>query len=1047
MSLLTNNKIINSANYNRATKWNNTNGNVTTVGTNGGQSFYGTYDQGGNIFEWNDLDGISNSLRGFRGGSWKNSVLFRLSSSFRFEIDTVTKSRFFGFRVASNRNPLGLSNFVYVGNINNANDSTGYGSVSYIYTIGTYPVTNNEYVEFLNSVAKTDTYSLYNTNMGSDARGGITRSGTSGSYSYSVKTNMGNKPVVYVSWFDCARYCNWLHNSKRTGSQDNTTTENGVYTLNGIITGNAVARNNGARYHMSTENEWYKAAYYAPDKNGSGPGYWKYATQSDSDPVPVTANSAGDGVIPASVISPKVLTSSEDSIKFLIKTPFNVMALPDDTKVYLAWNIPSEDLTKENISNYVVQYSSDNGNTWTTFNKPTSQNMSCVVSGLTNNISYIFRVALTNHLGTGSYSDPSEPVVPSNSSYNAYVALSDNTIGYISESKNPIVESLSIGEPPTGIAVNKNTNKIYVSHGKNISVIDLNSKAILKKISWTSDILSLVLNTSTNQIYGIAGNSTNSIVIINGNTDTISGTININNSPFDIDVNNVTNRLYVTSNSTTSSFITTIDCNTNTVLQTLSLINSALFIKVNSATNKIYVSHDENTSPQKLSLSVINGNTNTLIKNLPISNRADRAPIAINTLTNKVYVIAAYNIFVVDGETDTFLETIDNIPSIFTFASSFYADIDETLNRLYYTASMSGHLIVFDCNTKTFLAGLLGKNGERTGVVPSFNQFVVDSSSNLVYGTYRGYTDPFSLIHPDNKLMIIDAKNIARFNTMVAVGSNPRSIDFNRITNKIYVANSDSKTISVVDSVSGTVIKTIAVEAIPRSLVINKNTNKIYVFNNDSVGWGINKCLLTTIDGSSDTIVDTLDITSDPIQAQRIALNTLTNKLYVPSNKGIYIIDTANNTILKNISIPDNLPSLPIYPAINYITNEIYVTGPFGNTVLVINGSNDTISKRLAISEGFTSGIFCNSLTNQTYVSRSSSSFTATITGETKDVAYKSFGTGNLSESEPDFIGINPNTNKLYIVSRSSTLIIVDENGVATQDVVLPTTARVVGGF
>jgi hypothetical protein len=51
------------------------------------------------------------------------------------------------------------------------------------------------YADFLNSVAATDRYSLYNTNMGSDARGGITQSGAPGSYTYAVKANMGDKPV------------------------------------------------------------------------------------------------------------------------------------------------------------------------------------------------------------------------------------------------------------------------------------------------------------------------------------------------------------------------------------------------------------------------------------------------------------------------------------------------------------------------------------------------------------------------------------------------------------------------------------------------------------------------------------------------------------------------------------------------------------------------------------------------------------------------------------------------------------------------------------
>ena len=83
--------------------------------------------------------------------------------------------------------------WVTVGDPGNACDpqSLGcFGAVSYEYQIGKYEVTNAQYAEFLNAVAATDANSLYNTNMGSaSAFGGISRSGTSGSFMYSTISN------------------------------------------------------------------------------------------------------------------------------------------------------------------------------------------------------------------------------------------------------------------------------------------------------------------------------------------------------------------------------------------------------------------------------------------------------------------------------------------------------------------------------------------------------------------------------------------------------------------------------------------------------------------------------------------------------------------------------------------------------------------------------------------------------------------------------------------------------------------------------------------
>jgi formylglycine-generating enzyme required for sulfatase activity len=294
----------NSANFDVCADWDGKDGNVTTVGTNGGPSVYGTYDMTGNLWEINDLDG-GVGLRNRIGGSWAANML---SSDISFSLDPAIGGSAIGFRVASlysTLNPLGLSNFVTVGDINNAADtggSIGKGSVSYLYSIGKYKVTNNEYKDFLNAIAVNDSYGLYDPNMASANRGGINRSGSNGSFSYSVKINYDNKPVNWVNWFNAARYCNWLHNGKPNGIQDSSTTEDGAYTLNGVTNGNAVARKAGAKYHIPTENEWYKAAYYKG--GGTSAGYWKYATQSDEDPTCVSANIYGDGILPQPSLTP-----------------------------------------------------------------------------------------------------------------------------------------------------------------------------------------------------------------------------------------------------------------------------------------------------------------------------------------------------------------------------------------------------------------------------------------------------------------------------------------------------------------------------------------------------------------------------------------------------------------------------------------------------------------------------------------------------------------------------------------------------------------------
>jgi formylglycine-generating enzyme required for sulfatase activity len=190
-----------------------------------------------------------------------------------------------------------LVDFVTVGDAGNAADNTGFGSVDYDYRIGKYEITIGQYTTFLNAVAKSDPYGLFDERMETFLIiAGIARSGSPGAYSYNVMDNGGtseNCPITYVSWFDVARFANWMHNGQLTGSQAFATTEDGAYTLNGVTSGNAPTKNDAAKFWIPVENEWYKAAYYKG--GGKNAGYWDYPTQSDSVPQTVTSTANGDG--------------------------------------------------------------------------------------------------------------------------------------------------------------------------------------------------------------------------------------------------------------------------------------------------------------------------------------------------------------------------------------------------------------------------------------------------------------------------------------------------------------------------------------------------------------------------------------------------------------------------------------------------------------------------------------------------------------------------------------------------------------------------------
>jgi formylglycine-generating enzyme required for sulfatase activity len=324
--------MFNSANYDEIAN------STTIVGTNGGPSYYGTYDQCGNVYEWTEGNGpdvITNDVvsktKSARGGRYlgRNGDLGLKADYLHYFVPQL-KGIAVGFRVCSQgfgniqnsgllvpnplANPLNFSSFVFVTDIGNEADildpigirykngnpnlvleinTNRFGAVDYDYLIQKYPVTVEEYCEFLNAVAVEDTYNIFSTALivGIDPLIEILENSI-----YRPIKGKARKPISHANWYDAARFVNWLCNGKRSGKQDKTTTEDGAYTLNGVtrpenntsIKRNVINPNTGLppTYWLPNEDEWHKAAYYKG--GGKDAGYWTFATQSEVSPLSCT---------------------------------------------------------------------------------------------------------------------------------------------------------------------------------------------------------------------------------------------------------------------------------------------------------------------------------------------------------------------------------------------------------------------------------------------------------------------------------------------------------------------------------------------------------------------------------------------------------------------------------------------------------------------------------------------------------------------------------------------------------------------------------------
>jgi YVTN family beta-propeller protein len=151
----------------------------------------------------------------------------------------------------------------------------------------------------------------------------------------------------------------------------------------------------------------------------------------------------------------------------------------------------------------------------------------------------------------------------------------------------------------------------------------------------------------------------------------------------------------------------------------------------------------------------------------------------------------------------------------------------------------------------------------------------------------------------------------------------PEDVTVNPATNRVYVANYLTNSVSVLDGATNTVISNVGVGANPIGLEVNPATNRIYVSS-------LTSSSVSVIDGATNIVIANIGVGQFP---NGIAINPNTNFIYVVNVIGsVSIIDGATNTVLYTVGVGSN----PNYVDINPNTNLAYVPNLQSSNVSVI---------------------------------------------------------------------------------------------------------------
>jgi YVTN family beta-propeller protein len=263
----------------------------------------------------------------------------------------------------------------------------------------------------------------------------------------------------------------------------------------------------------------------------------------------------------------------------------------------------------------------------------------------------------------------------------------------------------------------------------------------------------------------------------------------------------------------------------------------------------------------------------------------------------------------------------------------------------------------------------------------------------------------------DGTVSVIDG-SIDDVSTTTPVGMFPIYLASNPLTNKVYVSNNADDTISVIDGVNNNILKTITDISNPYDIAVNPVTNKVYV--SESGAATVNT--VHVIDGSTDTIKGTITVGFGPTG---IAVNPLTNKVYVSNiQEGtISVIDGANDNVINTIIVHSG-PTNPLPGndgiAVNPLTNKVYIANSIANSITVINGENNEILETIPGFQG-PRQIAINSETNRIYVANTAGNTVSIIDGSSNNILQTI-----TVDNNPFDIAVNPVTNKVYVTTTSA---------------------------
>jgi YVTN family beta-propeller protein len=302
----------------------------------------------------------------------------------------------------------------------------------------------------------------------------------------------------------------------------------------------------------------------------------------------------------------------------------------------------------------------------------------------------------------------------------------------------------------------------------------------------------------------ITNSGSNTVSVLNTATGTVTATINVGSAPYGVAVSADGSKTYVTNQFANS--VSAIDNTTETVIATITVGTRPSGVAITPDGSKVYV-----------------------------TNQFSDTVSAINTRTNAVTTIPIVcNPFGIPCNPFGVAMSPDGLKVYVGNGLSYISVIDTASNTVVSTIQIGNGILPIEGVT-------VSQDGSNLYVV---NGRIVDSPQVVQNSVVQ------------NSVSIIDAK-VGTVKATFSVGVSPLGVAVSPDGSKIYVANTLSNTVSVIDAASQKVTA-IAVGNSPSGVAFSTDGSKVYVANTSSNN-------VSEIDAATNAVTATFPVGNSPV--------------------------------------------------------------------------------------------------------------------------------------------------------------------------------------